>query len=86
MTEEVVDVIVGNVLYENEHYKVIKPAEPRVVDGVPLNYQMYNKTYGVVEGWAQIFPQAVGYVDQWNEMTRQIQSNEEAKVFSLVKN
>lgn len=86
MTDEVVNIVVGQVLYENEHYKVILPAEPRVVDGVPLNYQMYNKTYGIVEGWAQIYPQAVGYVDQWNAMTREIESEQEAKIFSIVKN
>lgn len=86
MTEEVIKAVVGTVLYENEHYKVLVPAEPRVVDGVPLNYEMYNKVSGVVEGYAQIYPQAVNYVDDWSDMISRIARDKEAQVFSIVKN
>lgn len=77
----------SKILYENEHYQVILPDEPRMVDGVPLNYQMFNKVYQVTEGYAQIYPQAVGYVDQWSAMIGQIedqQEKDEPRIVTLV--
>lgn len=77
----------SKVLHDNEHYLVVLSDNPRESNGVKMHYELFCKTSGVTEGFAQMLPQAIDIVEDLNKnliaIDRELKNNKVINIKSV---